>query len=231
MKKLFVAALLAIMSFSANAQFYGGMAFDINYSGDSDKPANSSSALKGTETYGIALSPQFAYAFSEKSMAGVAINFDWTQNRENSNIIDELTGATTTATDITKTMGWSVAPFYRYKLMDVWKFGVWADLHAFYGMKYPSDAPGFLAPSYKKAAAYGVQLCPMVSIPVNDKMSVNLHVSILSLGWAGSATYNKDNSVSYTSTARLFSGKITGVLNSLVTSGWYGFKISMLRKF
>lgn len=83
MKKLFVAAVLAIMSFSANAQFYGGMAFDIN--------------------------------------------FDWTQNRENSNIIDELTGAT--------------------------------------------------------------------------------------------------------STARLFSGKITGVLNSLVTSGWYGFKISMLRKF
>lgn len=252
MKRLLLVVVFAFACIAANAQYIGGVAFDIDYSSNASKSA-SGTKLKDGASYTVSIAPQFGWMPTEKWMVGAAVAFDMSNAStiEHTEIdlsdldglddldgfddlegLDDIIGDEFDTESTTKTLGWSVAPFARYKVGEFGRFGVWMDAHLYLGMQYPDKKQvGGLFNTPKRTANYGAQICPMVSFQFNDRAMITLHISTLSLGWAGSAKWMPDDSVRYTSDLRMFSGKISGLLSSAITESWYGFRIGTIYKF
>lgn len=219
MKKIAIIAFFLLISLQGKAQFIAGAAFDIHYQNFS-----SSSSSKDS-SWGVSVAPQAGYMLNEKLMLGATLTFDWTNNLTEQLVSDQDSKV------ITNKFGWSVAPFARYRVAAYRRFGVWMDSHLYAGMNYPRTGEGAFKPSFEKQLTYGVQISPVVSFSLNEKTMVNFHVSILSAGFAGSRTWKTNGDLEDTAHFRMFTGKVSGIFNTLIQEGWYGFKISTIRKF
>lgn len=222
MKKIAIIAFFLLISLQGKAQFIAGAAFDIHYQSSSYKTTNPSKDA----SWGVSIAPQAGYMLNEKLMLGATLAFDWSHN-----LTESFSGGSGDDNVITNKFGWSVAPFARYRVAAYRRFGVWMDSHLYAGMNYPRTGEGAFKPSFQKQLTYGMQISPVVSFSVNEKTMVNFHVSILSAGFAGSRTWKTNGDLEDTAHFRMFTGKVSGIFNTMIQEGWYGFKISTIRKF
>lgn len=225
-KYLLVLALLSIISIDAKAQFFAGVSFDINWSGsnvESSDPAKE----KTNNIYGGTISPQFGYKFGPKLLTGVRLNFIFDKSYftlENDN-----------NKYLTSSMGWDVAPFIRYRLKELGKdgwFSIWADLHAYYGTMYPTNAeePGYIKYDFNQKHIYGIQAMPAVAFKINEKTSIFLNIALLSLAYSGTKTIYDDRT-EFANKVSLFTMKISGLATTLTSEGMYGLKFGMVKTF
>lgn len=227
MKKFFLAlAFLVFMSTNAGAQFFAGMSFDIKWSNSSIESSDPSKS-NVTSAYGGTISPQFGYKFNPKFMAGVRFNFVFDKTY--------FTQEGDTNKYLTSSMGWDLAPFCRYRILELGEngwFSVWADLHAYYGTMYPTNIQetGYVTVDFNKKHIYGIQAMPAVAFKINEQTSIFLNVALLSLAYSGTKTMYDDR-VEYQNNLSLFTMKLSGLSTTLWTEGMYGLKFGMVRTF
>ena len=87
MKKLFIVLFVALLCLDANAQFFGGLAFDIGYSSNSTLN-NLNVRHWDNESYNVSIAPQFGWMTTEKLMVGASVSFDMT----NTNRMQQISG-------------------------------------------------------------------------------------------------------------------------------------------
>lgn len=225
MRRTALIILMLLLSFQVKAQFLAGAAFDINFRGTSTTYSEKTT----DNSWGVSIAPQAAYLLNEKFMVGGTLSFDWKNNLENS--YNALSGDSGDKKVIANQFGWSIAPFARYRLLEFNRFGVWMDSHVYFGMNHPMSGEGYYKPSFDKEITYGIQISPVVSFSLNEKTMINFHISVLSAGFAGTRTWKTNGTIEDVSHFRMFTGKISGIFNTLLQEGWYGFKISTIRKF
>jgi len=187
MKKLLILSILALLCIEANAQFFTGLAFDISWSNSGDI-GNAGTVTQPSSAYNGTISPQFGYVFNPKWMVGSKINlvFDKVYSSE-----QDKEGKNNKY--VSSSIGWDIAPFGRYKLMEFGEngwFSIWADLHVYYGIKYPRNIneSGYITKEFNKIYAYGIQGMPALGFKINDHSTLFINVAILSLGYSGTRT-------------------------------------------
>lgn len=225
-KHLLILALLSIASIEASAQFFAGVSFDVQWSGSTVESSDPSKS-NVTTAYGGSVSPQIGYKFSPKFMVGGRFNF-----------IFDKTHFTVEKDDkkyLTSSIGWDVAPFCRYRLIELGKngwFSIWADLHAYYGTMYPTNVqePGYVKVDFNRKHIYGIQAMPAVAFKLNEKMSIFLNIALLSLAYSGTTTIYDDRT-EYENKLTLFTMKLNGLFTTLSSEGMYGLKFGFVSTF
>jgi len=229
MKKFLIIALMAL-SQSAYAQFFTGLAFDVNWANDG-RHTEKSGDQKLNNSYGGTISPQFGYQFNDKLMAGARVNFVFNK----SYFTEEDEKTLKTEKYVSSSIGWDIAPFCRYKILELGQdnwFSVWADVHGYFGRMYPKsvEEKGYIYKDFNKKLVYGIQAMPAVGIRLNEKSTIFINIAIISLAYAGSCTETNEGS-EYTNKILLFTGKISGTFQAMQTDGLYAFKFGIVRKF
>ncbi len=218
------ALALALIPFNAGAQLFTGLSFDVNWKNSGIRESRESNSTM-TSSYGGTISPQLGYIFNTKLMAGARLNLNF--DKSYYNLEDDSNKY------VKSSIGWDIAPFCRYKLMefgqDGW-FSVWADLHAYYGTMYPRrvDEEGYIYKIFNKKFNYGIQAMPALGFRLNESTTIFVNVAILSLGYSGSAT-KYDNKTEYDNQLVLFTGKLSGLFTAIATEGLYGIKFGIVR--
>jgi len=230
MKKLLLLGILATISFSANAQFFSGLSFDIKWQNNGTK-AIQGEVLNTTDSYNGAISPQFGYKFNPKFMVGARLNFLFDKSYYS------LTNKSTKKDEnyISSSIGWDIAPFCRYKLAEFGKngwFSIWADLHAYFGSAYPKyiKEEGYIFYDFNKKFVYGIQAMPALGFKINENTTIFANIAILSLAYSGTCTHYKDG-IDYDNNIILFTGKISGLFSAIANEGTYGIKLGIVRTF
>jgi len=228
MKKVFLIAVLAFATISANAQFFSGLAFDIKWQNEGVKPIGGIST-QTSSSYGGEISPQLGYKFNDDWLVGARINFIF----DKSYLTQLNQDAKTTENYISSSIGWDIAPFGRYRIAkfgkDDW-FSIWADVHAYYGELYPKNVEetGYTYLDFNKKFIYGIQAMPAVGFRFNERTTLFVNVALLSLGYSGSCTRYKEGDV-YENRAILFTGKMSGLFSALALEGMYGIKFGLVK--
>lgn len=230
MRKLFFTVALVFATINANAQFFTGLAFDVNWRNDGSI-TSAGVDTKLNNAYSGDISPQFGYQFSSKFMVGGRLNFLFDKSYYTST--DENTQKTINY--VQSSIGWDIAPFARYRIAafgeNDW-FSIWADLHFYYGVKYPTNAQeaGYITKSFNRKYIYGIQAMPALGFRLNDHSTAFINFAILSLAYSGSCT-NYDDRSEYENLVLLFTGKLRGLFSAIGSDGMYGVKFGIIRTF
>jgi len=230
MKKIFLTAILVSVSISASAQFFCGLAFDVKWRKDGAL-YNSGKTSLVDNAYSGEISPQIGYQFNPKLMAGGRINilFDKTYSTEENDQNEQKSKY------VMSSIGWDIAPFCRYRLAVLGKndrFSLWADLHTFFGIKYPRNVQeaGYITKQFNRMYIYGIQAMPTIGFKIKETTTAFINFAIVSLAYSGSSTIYDDRT-EYENNVVLFSGKLSGLFTTMGTEGMYGIKFGIIRSF
>lgn len=125
-----------------------------------------------------------------------------------------------------KAVGWSVTPYYSYRLIQWKRLGIWAEAHAGFGQYYNTEAnKKDEKKKWGKKSEYGVQVLPLVDVYLAEGFSLQFHFGIISLGWSGSTEHFADRT-EITSSWDLRKGGIDGLFRA-----FSNFGIGLARRF
>ena len=221
MKKIIITLLLSLVALSANAQFHLGGQFSINF--DNEHTDYSSGTTDNKEhAYLVNLKPKVYWNIGEKMQVGGRIGFAF--GRLTNGVIYESEKKDQTI-NVNRAVGWSVSPFFGYKLLN-WKVvSVWAEANAFIGQYYNVNKPKTGSQEWGTQTEYGFQILPVVNIDLNEKLALQLHLGFISLGWYGTRADYPEKVVT-TSTWDLHKGGFAGIAQGLADYG-----IGLVKKF
>ena len=221
MKKIFFTLLLAFAAFSANAQFHFGGQFSINFS--NEHTAYSSGLTSNKENaYMINLKPKFYWNLNDKMQIGGSFGFGF--GRLTTGLVYESSKPEEQVV-INRAIGWSLAPFFGYRLLN-WKIvSIWGEANAFFGQNYNVGKQKSILSEWDKSSEYGFQILPVINFDITEKLAVQLHLGIISLGWYGSKSIYP-NKVVTSSTWDLHKGGFVGFAQGLMDYG-----IGIVRNF
>ena len=220
MKKLFSTLLLLTIALMANAQFHLGGQFSVNFSNEHTE--YSSGYTQDVEhAYLVDLLPKMYWNLNEKMQIGGRIGFAF--GRLNSGYIfdpdlDPLYS-------VYRAVGWSVSPFFGYKLLN-WKIvSVWCEANVFLSKYYNTDKKKAEYEEWSTDTEYGFQILPVINVDITETMAIQLHVGVASIGWCGSRA-DYPSKVVTTSTWDIHKGGIYGLIQGISKYG-----IGIVRKF
>lgn len=214
MKRIVTICVFAILAFQANAQVHLGGQFSINFA--KEHTDFSSGAVDDKErAYMVNLKPKLYWNLNEDMQVGGRIGFAF--GRLTNGVVFE-DKQIDQQNFVNRAIGWSVSPFYSYRVFN-WKIvSVWAEANAFvgqyYNVKKQEKDPG----EWKNQMEYGFQILPVVSFDLTPEWALQLHLGFLSLGWYGTRA-NYDDKVVTTSTWDLHKGGFAGILQGLADYG------------
>lgn len=221
MRKLFLTLLLAFITLSANAQFHFGGQFSINFA--NEHTDYSSGATENKEhAYMVNLKPKVYWNLGEKMQVGGRIGFAF--GRITNGVIYESEKKDQTV-DVDRAIGWSVTPFFGYKLLNWKTISVWAEANAFVGQLYNVNKPQTGSKEWSNQLEYGFQILPVINIDLTEKLALQLHLGFISLGWYGTRSDYPDKVVT-ASSWDMHKGGFAGVAQGLADYG-----IGLVRKF
>lgn len=217
MKRIIVACLLTFITVSANAQFHLGGQFSINFA--NEHTDYSSGAIDNKEhAYLVNLRPKVYWNIGEKMQVGGRIGFAFGRMATGLVYDEKKSDSEKTVIEVNRAIGWSVSPFFGYKLLNWKKVGVWAEANAFVGQYYNVNKPQTGSKEWSNQMEYGFQILPVVNIDLTEKLALQLHLGFISLGWYGTRADYPDRVVT-TSSWDLHKGGFTGVAQGLADYG------------
>lgn len=225
MKKTLLALLLVIFAFSAKAQFNFGGQFSINF-GNERTSYNSGVSTNKENAHMINLKPKIYWNLNEKMQIGGRIGFAY--GRLTTGIIYDSSGEEAQREIIHRAVGWSLSPFFGYRLLTWKRISVWAEANLFFGQTYNVEKSNDVIVSSKewnRQSEYGFQILPVVNIDLKDNLALQLHAGFISLGWYGTTSRYPDRVVT-TSTCDLHKGGFAGIAQGLLDYG-----IGLVKKF
>lgn len=221
MKKLLFVFLSAFIAVSANAQLHFGGSFSINF--DNEHTDYFSGASKNKENaYLVNLKPKLYWNLTEKMQVGGRIGFAF--GRLNTGLIYDAEKKEQTDI-VNRALGWSLSPFFGYRVLNWKRISVWAEANVCFGQCYNTEKNKTTTSEWGTRTEYGVQILPYVNFDLTESLSLQLHVGFLSLGWYGTTSRYPDRVVR-TSTWDLHKGGFAGILQGLTDYG-----IGLVKKF
>lgn len=221
MKRFLLTSIFIMFACAANAQFHFGGQFSINFGNERTSYSSGFSTNK-ENAYLISLNPKLYWNLNEKMQLGGRAGFAFGRIATGT-IYD--TEKKEDATIVNRAIGWSVAPFFGYKLLN-WKIvGIWAEANVFFGQYYNTDTHKLLINEWGTASEYGFQILPVINIDLTEKLALQLHLGFISLGWYGT-TAIYDDRVTTSSTWDLHKGGFAGLMQ-----GFADYGIGLVRKF
>lgn len=199
MKKIIAILAAGVLAFSANAQVFLGGSLGVNYTGRDTKYEQPSAMVGGgykesVHRTTITFTPTVGYRFNAKWSAGLDVDLAWSNipgTRTNSGALEGI--------DISsREFRWQVAPFARYNLFRIKKFGVDLKLSGHIGTgkstgttlneEYISE----ISDLTDTQLIYGASLKPVLSLDLNDHFSLEAILGIAGISWeAMKDTYKK----------------------------------------
>lgn len=220
MKKVLTISLALIcLCISAHAQLRIGGQFAINVDKARTAYTNGSNDTALNNLL-ISLKPKIYWNLNEKMQIGGRIGWSYG---------NMLTGTVTDSGSVEKDLtnlvtGWSICPFFGYKLLQWGKVGIWAEANCFVGQDF-NIGQEILSAEWSKVTAYGFQILPVLDIDLTEKLALQLHLGFISLGWSGANQKYSDRENTISS-LDLHKG---GFLNLL--QGFRDYGIGLVRKF
>lgn len=217
MKRLFtIIAVLLFFSMTANAQFKFGGNFSIEFNDGSNIEESTSNQSK---TFDVSLKPKMYYYFCDRKMyVGGRLKFSYGHlTDERSNITSDQDKAKTS-----KSIGWGLNPFYAYKIINWGWMSVWVEGNIGFDRYYNIDGGTSALSTWNNKTNFGAQILPVLDINLTDKLSAQLHLGLLSLGWDTTITQYTDK-VTTRSAGHFRKGGIVGLVEGIVD---YGIGIS-----
>lgn len=196
MKKIIAILAASALAFSANAQVFLGGSLGITYTGVTSKIDQTSTMvgagyIESRHRTLITFTPTVGYRFNAKWSAGLDMDLTW------NNIPGTYTnsGALEGIDISSRGFRWQVAPFARYNLFRIKKFGVDLKLSGHIGTtKTTATSPDgdFTANQTENILIYGASLKPVLSLDLNDHFSLEAILGIAGISWeATKDTYEK----------------------------------------
>lgn len=226
LRKTFLTLLFVLFAYTANAQFHFGGSFSINFG--NEHTAFSSGATNDKEfAYIISLMPKMYWNLGDKMQVGGRIGFAFGRIASGTVYGTDKTGLEGAKDDynsVNRAIGWSLSPFFGYRLLNWKKVSVWAEANAFVGQYYNTDRKSS-STEWGRQTEYGFQILPVVNIDLTEKLALQLHIGFISLGWYGTRSDYMDRVVT-TSTWDLHKGGFSGIAQGLADYG-----IGLVKKF
>lgn len=224
MKKLILTILLVLTALSANAQFHFGGQFNINFSNE-HTDYFTGTAYNKEHAFIVSVKPKIYWNIKEKMQVGGRVGVAFGRLTNGVIYESEKKEQEQPEDDVNRALGWSISPFFGYRLIDWKKVSIWAEANVFVGQYYNVDKEGSSTSSWTNQLEYGFQILPVVNIDVTEKLALQLHLGFISLGWYGTrASYPKKTVT--TSTWDLHKGGFVGILQGLSDYG-----IGLVKKF
>lgn len=221
MKKIIFTLLFVFAAFSANAQFNLGGQFSIKF--DNEHTSFSSGKTTDQErAFQIVLKPKVYWNLNEKMQVGGRVGFGF--GRMTTGMVYDSQKKEQTVT-VNRALGWSLAPFFGYKLLDWKTVSIWAEANAFVGQYYNVENPNATANVWGREAEYGFQILPVINIDLKEKLALQIHLGFISLGWYGTRE-EYSNRVVTTSSWDIHKGGFAGLAQGLADYG-----IGLVKKF
>lgn len=129
------------------------------------------------------------------------------------------------AQSIGRAIGWSLNPYYSYRLIQWKRLGAWIEANVLLGQYYNVKNDYLFASEWSKMTEYGVQILPVLDIYLAEGFSLELHFGILSLGWYGT-TAQFDDRKEITSSWDIRKGGLDGLFY-----GFANYGIGLVRRF
>lgn len=190
MKKLFILVAAALLSISANAQWYvgGRLGLDVN--------GNKTTSAVGTSNstdFNFNLAPEVGYFLSDKLAVGgfLNINAGSRDTKVNAEIGEGDTGMNYT------NFGWSIEPYVKYKFWGIGKFGIWGQAGVWIGTS-TTKAKG-AANSPVPSVNYGIEVLPVLTYSLNEHFTLDAYIDCVSLSYNGTSYNDKKNDIKSTS--------------------------------
>ena len=224
MKKLLAATIFLLTAVSAGAQLRLGGSFRINYS-KTNTEFSDGGFLSRENEFVVTLNPKVYWNINEKMQVGGRVGFSF-GNMFTGYVCDfpdapskELEPA------VNKGIGWSVSPFFAYRLLQ-WKFvSIYLEANAAIGQYYNIGEKTLFTDEWSKSTEYGFQLLPVANIDITESLALQLHLGILSLGWYGSTSEYPGKTV-HDSVWSIQKGGLDGLIQ-----GFYSYGIGIVKKF
>lgn len=218
MKKVIFTIFLALAAFQAQAQFHYGGQFNVNF-GNERTSYLSGEVLNKEIAYVVNLKPKVYWNIGEKMQAGGRIGFAFGRMTNNKSEEEEKVSS------VNRAIGWSLSPFYSYRVLNWKRLSVWAEANAFVGQYYNINKQSEIMGEWGKQTEYGFQILPVLNIDLTEKLALQLHLGFISLGWYGTRSEYADKVVT-TSSLDLHKGGFLGILQGLSDYG-----IGLVKKF
>lgn len=184
MKKIIVAfAVLVACSISVQAQYFVGGRFGFNTSGGSSEVGGTSSDKPKSTSFNF--SPKVGMFLSEKLAVGAELNFGINNTKTYGMI-----------TTTTKSTGFGISPFVRYYVVQMDKFGIFAEGKV--GVNFSSTET--TGSPKAKTTSFGINVAPVMYYNLTEKLSLEASVNLFNFGFNTSTTKfddNKDTSNSF----------------------------------
>lgn len=221
MRKILLTLLLAFITLSANAQFNLGGQFSIKFDNEHTSFSNGTTTDQ-ERAFQIVLKPKVYWNLNENMQVGGRVGFGF--GRLTTGMIYDSEKKEQTST-INRALGWSIAPFFGYKLLDWKTVSIWAEANAFVGQNYNVENPNATANVWGRVAEYGFQILPVINIDIKEKLALQIHLGFISLGWYGTRE-EYANKVVTTSSWDIHKGGFAGLAQGLADYG-----IGLVKKF
>lgn len=229
MKRTILILVFACISAVAFSQMRIGGNFNVNI--DNEHTAFNYGTNEGKEnSFVISLNPKIYWNISDKMRFGGRVGFAYGRVAAGTAIklyadpnTQEL--STQEETMIDRAIGWSFSPFFGYKLLS-WKIvGIWIEGNLVAGQLFNVGAKLYPDQEWNRSTQYGVQILPVIDIDITEKLALQLHLGILSLGyWGETAVY--DNKTVTRNVWDMRKGGFDGLIQ-----GFRDYGIGIVKKF
>lgn len=223
MKRIIIITCLFVLgAFQANAQFHFGGDFNVRFVKQHTDFTQQTNVDDKELAFMVNLKPKVYWNIGDKMQVGSRIGFAFGR-LTNGTIYDEKKPEQPNF--VNRAIGWSLTPFFGYRLFS-WKFlSAWAEGNAFIGQYYNMKKPGKDSQEWQNQLEYGFQIIPVVNFDLTEKLALQVHLGILSLGWYGTRSKYNDKVVT-TTDWDFHKGGFSGILQGLTDYG-----VGLVRKF
>ncbi|MDO5322037.1 MAG: hypothetical protein Q4F39_06600 [Bacteroidia bacterium] len=223
MKKLVLISIFAAMSLSAAAQMHIGGNFTISIDNEYTRRNTGEFSSKENQ-FEIQLAPKIYWNLSEKWTAGARIGLAYGQYlgslaSEGSTALSGSLDKKPVDSSVNRAIGWSLTPFCGFRILQLGnRVTVWLEGNININQQYNVRNINQPETQWQNVLGYGVQILPVVDIDITEKLALQLHIGILSVGWYGT-TYQYQNKTVSTSTWDIRKGGFDGLLQGLMDYG------------
>lgn len=222
MKKL-VIMLSLLLPVAASAQFHVGGQFNINFDNEATNYSSGVAEFKEKE-FVVSLRPKIYWYLNDKMQLGGRVGIGF--GRLTSGTLYDSESKDKDATNtVNRALGWSLCPFYGYKLVDWEKVRLWVNANVFFGQYYNVGGENKKISEWANLTTYGFQILPVIDIRLKESWFLQLHLGFISLGWAGQ-TYNYPSKTVVTSSWDMRKGGFDGLLQ-----GFRDYGIGLVKEF
>jgi hypothetical protein len=177
--RLILIGLFTFFCVSLNAQFFVGGNFSLSTSGGSTD--NGTTTTDNPSSFIFNLAPKIGKFLSEKVAVGAALNLTFSRTKTPG--INEV---------ISKSSTYGIAPFIRYYALKMDKFSVFAQGNVGLSFSGSSIKVGGTSTDGPKTTNIYLNVTPGLAYDVNEKLSLETSLNILSFGYNNTTVKNGD---------------------------------------